>query len=104
MLSYELTPQSEEDLKGIARYTLKQWGKKQSMHYAGILEKSFREIASKAAYSRSFSERYPQVMVSHCEHHYIFYIHLDKKPPIIIAVLHERMDMLVRLKNRLNAP
>jgi len=53
MLPYELTPQSEEDLKGIARYTLKQWG---------------------------------------------------KKPPVIIAVLHERMDMLVRLINRLDAP
>jgi len=104
MPHYELTPQSEEDLKGIARYTLKQWGKKQSMHYAGILEKHFRMITSKAVYSRSFSERYSQVLVSHCEHHYIFYLQPDKKIPIIIAVLHERMDMLVRLKNRLDTP
>jgi len=104
MLPYKLTPQSEEDIKDIARYTLKQWGKKQSMHYAGLLEKHFRKITSKSVYSRNFSERYPQVLLSHCEHHYIFHIQSDKKPPIIIAVLHERMDMLVRLKNRLDAP
>jgi len=101
MLPYKLTLLAEEDIKGIARYTLKHWGKKQSMHYAGILGKYFRNIASGDVHSRSFSENFPQVKVSHCEHHYIFYIHPDKKPPVIIAVLHERMDLLVRLRNRL---
>ena len=38
MLPYKLTPQAEEDIKEIARYTLKQWGKKQSMLYAGMLD------------------------------------------------------------------
>jgi len=102
MLPYSLTRQAEEDIKEIARYTLKQWGKKQSMHYAGILEKCFREVAAGAEHSCSFSENYPQVKVCHCERHYIFYIHPAKKPPVIIAVLHERMDMLVRLNKRLN--
>jgi len=102
MLPYRLTLQAEEDMKGIARYTLGQWGKGQSMRYAVKLERCFREIVAGAVHSRSFSERYPQVKVSHCEHHYIFYIHpLDDKPPVVIAVLHERMDMLVRLKKRL---
>ena len=102
MLPYKLTPQAEEDIKEIARYTLKQWGKKQSMLYAGMLGNHFRKITAGSAHSRSFSEHYPQVKVSHCEHHYIFYIHPDKKPPVIIAVLHERMDMLARIENRLN--
>jgi len=102
MLPYELTPHAEEDLKRIARYTLKEWGKKQSAHYAGLLGNHFRKIASGAVHSHRFSERYPQLKVSHCEHHYIFYIHPDKKPPVIIAVLHERMDMLVRLRDRLD--
>ena len=40
--------------------------------------------------------------VCHCEHHYVFYICLPgDNQPVIIAVLHERMDMLVRLKTRL---
>jgi len=37
MLPYSLTQQAERDIKGIARYTLKQWGKDQSMRYAGKL-------------------------------------------------------------------
>jgi plasmid stabilization system protein ParE len=101
MLPYELTPLAEEDLKGIAQYTVKKWGVKQSLRYAELLENRFIEIADRIAYSRSFSKRYPQVMVSRCEHHYIFYIHPNEKVPCIIAVLHEKMDMLVRLENRL---
>jgi plasmid stabilization system protein ParE len=101
MPPYELTSHAEEDLKGIARYTLKQWGRKQSMHYAGRLERCLLGIATGTVHSHSFSERYSQVEVVHCEHHYVFFIHSDKKSPVIIAVLHERMDMLVRLRSRL---
>lgn len=79
MLPYELTFPAQEDLKKIARYTLTQWGQKQSMHYAGLLEKHFRAIATRAAHSHTFSKRYPQILVSRCEHHYIFYIHPAEK-------------------------
>jgi toxin ParE1/3/4 len=102
MLLYELTSAAQEDLKEIARYTLTEWGEKQSIHYAELLEARFCEIADRTAHYRQFSRRYPQVFVSRCEHHYIFYIHPDEKPPCIIAVLHERMDMLNRLKKRLD--
>lgn len=34
-----------------------------------------------------------------CGRHFVFY--LKKEPAEIIAVLHERMDFLARLKNRL---
>jgi plasmid stabilization system protein ParE len=100
MLLYELTALAQEDLKEIARYTLTQWSEKQSLHYAELLEKRFCEIAARTAYSRPLSIRYPQVLVSRCENHYIFYIHQERKPPRIIAILHERMNILKRLKNR----
>jgi plasmid stabilization system protein ParE len=64
-------------------------------------QEDFKNIANRTAYARSFSKRYPQVLVSRCEHHYIFYLHQEIKPPRIIAVLHERMDMLRRLTNRI---
>jgi toxin ParE1/3/4 len=101
MQPYLLTTSAEDDLKDIARYTLKQWGKKQSLQYASLLEKRFLEIADRTSLSRSFSEHYPQIQVARCEHHYIFYIHPEGKQPCIIAVLHERMDRVARLKNRL---
>lgn len=101
MLPYQLTVQAEEDLKDIARYTFKEWGEKQSLHYAELLEKRFSEIASRTALFRPFSKRFPQVLVSRCEHHYIFFILPESQPPCIIAILHGRMNMLERLKNRL---
>ncbi|MGZ8191574.1 MAG: type II toxin-antitoxin system RelE/ParE family toxin, partial [Methylococcaceae bacterium] len=98
MQPYVLTTSAEDDLKDIARYTLKHWGKKQSLHYACLLQTRFLEIADRTSFSRSFSERYPQIQVTHCEHHYIFYIHPEGKRPCIIA---KRMDWVARLKNRL---
>jgi len=102
MSPYTLTRLAEEDIKDIARYTLKQWGKKQSVHYASLLGNHFRAIASGSVCSHTVSEANPYLKVSHCEHHYVFYIHRDKQVPVIIAVLHERMDMLRRLKSRLD--
>lgn len=61
MLLYELTAAAQEDLRDIARYTFTQWGEKQSLHYAALLEMRFHEIAAKTAYYRSFSDRFPRV-------------------------------------------
>ena len=41
----------------------------------------------------------PLLRVVRCEHHYVFY--LKKKTPVIIAVLHEKMDVMQRLAGRL---
>lgn len=101
MRPYALTQLAANDLKDIARYTLNQWGKKQSLEYANLLEKRFQEIADKTAISRAFSIGYPQIRVTHCEHHYIFYTHDEGERACILAVLHERMDLVSRLQGRL---
>jgi len=101
MPPYQLIPAAEDDLREIARYTLKQWGKAQSLRYAALLEQCFMEIAGRSRLFRTPLERYPFLRVSRCQHHYVFYLHLESQPPRIIAVLHEKMDMLRRLANRL---
>ncbi len=101
MRPYVLTQLAANDLKEIARYTLNQWGKKQSIEYANLLEKRFQEIADRTAISRQFSKTYPQIRVKHCEHHYTFYVHDEGERPCILAVLHERMDLVSRLQDRL---
>jgi toxin ParE1/3/4 len=101
MLLYELTSQAESDIRSIIRYTLEQHGEKQAFHYKNALQERFSAIAERNVHSRSLSERYSQVLVTRCEHHYIFYIHPEGNKPRIIAIFHERMDMLTRLKERL---
>ena len=99
--TYALTPAAETDLREIARSTLRQWGTRQQRRYASLLEACFRGIADGSTRSKAFSERYPQVQVTRCEHHYVFFLYPEGQKPLIIAVLHERMDMLTRLGERL---
>ncbi len=101
MRPYELTRDAEADLEGIARYTIEEWGEAQAESYLGKISRCFKNIATHKTVSRTFSERFPSARVVRCEHHYILYLAPEGKKPIIFAVLHERMDMLTRLKNRL---
>ena len=102
MPPYDLTPAAEADLREIARYTLRQWGARQQQRYARHLAACFRRIAEGRVQSREFSERYPQVRVARCQHHYAFYVHPEGQKPLILAVLHEHMDLLARLGQRLS--
>jgi plasmid stabilization system protein ParE len=98
---YELTPEAKRDIRSIWLYTSEQWGERQADRYTALLENGMDRIARRRIVPRKFSARYPQVFVSRCEHHYIFYIHPDGKKPHILAVLHESMDVLTRLAERL---
>jgi len=102
MTAYLLIPEAEEDIKDIARYTLESWGEKQYFNYAASFERRFQEISNRTAQSRIFSKRFPQVLMTQCEHHYIFHIHKKGYVPLIIAILHERMDMLAWVENRVS--
>lgn len=101
MTPYELTPAAEADLREIARSTLRQWGAEQQRRYARLLETCFCGIADGSTRSKAFSARYPQVQVTRCEHHDVFFLYPAGQKPLIIAVLHERMDMLTRIGERL---
>ncbi len=47
---------------------------------------------------------YPALRMAYCEHHYVFCLPRDKVPALIVAVLDERIDLMVRLADRLNKP
>ena len=102
MPSYELTSDAEADLEKIAAYTLREWGAEQQIRYAELLEAGFHRIAAGSVIPRRFSEHYSHVFVTRCEHHYVFYIRPEGTPaPRILAVLHERMNLIARLRDRL---
>jgi toxin ParE1/3/4 len=100
MALYELTPDSDADLEEIARYTILEWGSQQASLYLDKLHNHFGSIASKNIIPKTFSKQFPQLLVTRCEHHYVFYLHPKKTKPVILAILHEKMDMVNRLKER----
>ena len=101
MADCELTSLAEEDLKSIARYTIKTWGLEQAKRYESLLADRFQKIAQGRVTPKHFLSHRLDLLFAHCEHHYIFYCTREDQPPLILAVFHERMDLMQRLKNRL---
>ena len=103
MADYELTPDADSDLLKIARYTIKTWGEEQAELYEGHLRSSFEAIARGKTRTRALLKSRPDLLVSRCEHHYVFYRLRKGQTLLIIAVLHENMDLMNQLRERLNA-
>ncbi len=101
MPAYELSIAAQDDLKSIARYTVEKWGLKQAKRYEAWLVKGFRKISKGHLPPRAFLSHRPDLLFTRCEHHYIFYVLRKEQPPLILAVFHENMDLMQRLKNRL---
>ena len=101
MTSYVLTKDAENDLREIARYTLKNHGVKKLQYYKGEINKKLNEIGKGKALERNFFENLPQVHVAKCEHHFIFFVTDNCVKPIIIAIIHESSDIVSRIKNRI---
>lgn len=98
----DFTTEAIKDLSGIASYTAETWGHGQALRYAELLNERFKKIAKGLIFSKLAFSKYPNVRVCRCEHHYIFFMHPQKsQKPVILAVLHERMNLLERLKERL---
>lgn len=99
MTSYRLTRLARADLIDIWLYTEATWGEEQADRYQDQLHDCCTGIAAGTANARSIPEL-NGVRYLHCQHHYLFFIEQDETV-VIIAVLHERMDLLQRLKGRL---
>lgn len=101
MADYDIAPGVVKDLEGIFDYTISQWGIEQAYRYKGKLSLHFKQIGLGKARTKSFLAKIPALQVSRCEHHYIFHLTRKKQPPLIVAVLHESMDMIRRISKRL---
>ena len=99
MKTYDLTRAAEEDLRGIWRYTYETWGFDQAETYFDRIVVCCEAVGRKRARSKTFAGLPDGIRIHRCEHHYIVW--LDEERPVIIALLHERMDFVRQLKDRL---
>lgn len=102
MTNYILSKDAQVDLREVARYTKRKWGKEQLTIYRKGLKTAFNAIGNNNVVPKKLSARYPQVFVTKYRYHYIFYITKNVEKPIIIAVIHERRDIVNRLTERLD--
>ncbi|PHQ81061.1 MAG: plasmid stabilization protein [Thalassobium sp.] len=99
MAEYELTLSAEEDLRDIWTYTFDTWGADQADRYLDQIERCCDVIGAGHARSKSIDQLPDEIRIHRCEHHYVVWIVGPR--PIIIAFLHERMDFVQRLRDRL---
>jgi plasmid stabilization system protein ParE len=102
MPEFLLTVGAEADLEAIAVYTVDTWGVEQARKYEHALTRHFRELADDAMRTKAALTGRDDIRVSRCEHHYVFSVK-HRGATVILAVLHERMDLLARLRARLES-
>lgn len=99
--AYILTAAAEADLREIIRYTRQQWGDAQVRRYVSQLERGIARLAAGEGSYRSLDEIYPSLRVARCEHHYVFCLPRENASALIVAIFHDRMDLMTRLASRL---
>ena len=101
MAGYVLTEAAESDLRAIVRYTRKKWGNAQVRQYIAKLEKGMASLAGGQGVFKDMSDLFPDLRMGWYEHHYIFCLPREDAPALIVAIFHERMDLMTRLDDRL---
>lgn len=103
MKAYVLTDAAEADLREIIRYTRRQWGDAQVRSYVAGLERGIERLAKGEGAFSELAAIHPGLRMALCEHHYVFCLPREAAPALIVALLHERMDLMSRVAERLRA-
>ncbi len=102
MTEYSLEDEAEYDLLEIGRYTTRTWSVDQAVRYLSALEDHFADLARKDALEKAVFDHRGDYRVSRCQHHYVFFVREDDDRVLVLAVLHENMDLIARFRERLD--
>lgn len=100
MLRLEYTKGALSDLDNIWEYSLENWGQTQAETYISQLEQSCHGLTQNGHVSRALLALPANIDYIKSQHHYIFFVK-SEKVVTILAILHERMDLIARLEDRL---
>ena len=65
------------------------------------VESSIVHLATGRGAFKDMSDLHPALRMARCEHHYIFRLPRAGEPSLVVALFHERMDLMTRLQSRL---
>ena len=99
--NYVLLAEAETDFRAVLRHTRKRWGEAQARSYAAKLKNCIERVATGHGFAKDMSSLYPGLRLMRCEHHFIFCVSRDDETVLVVAIFHERMDLMLRLAKRL---
>lgn len=101
MTLYERSQAALQDWQDIVEYTLDRHGAGQTEKYTAGLIRCIEAMAQNSGHFKEIEVDGLTVRIKHCQKHYIFSLIRKNAPMMVIALFHERMDLMSRLKNRL---
>ncbi len=99
--THVLAPAAAADLREIARYTQDQWGDAQARRYAAQIDEGCAALAAGKPPCKDLGHLLPGLRSKLVGSHFVFGLVRESRPTLILAVLHERMDLMQRLSQRL---
>lgn len=99
MLVFRLTPDAQDDLIEIRRYTLQQWGAEQSQKYLREIRNTIGLLAETPALGKLRPEVGANVHSFPQGSHIIYYV-VHNQQMVVFGVLHKRMAPLAHLNER----
>lgn len=99
--SFVYAPEAQAELREIVRYTARQWGAAQARVYARQIDEAADDLATGRGIFKDFGAVLPGLRVKAVGSHFVFCVLRSGKPALVLAVLHQRMDLMARLKARL---
>jgi toxin ParE1/3/4 len=99
MSTFTLTNKAKADLKSVATYMQRKWGKSQRGIYLKQFDDAFHlladtpEVETKCDFIKLGYRKFPNIS------HIIFYRIRDKTQIEIIRILHKRMDAEINMRN-----
>jgi toxin ParE1/3/4 len=102
MSKFTLTDKAKDDLKKIARFTQKRWGKEQRNIYLKSLDSCFHQLGDNPAMGRACDEIKPGYYKFPTGSHVVYYRSKTEKQIEIVRVLHESMDVELQISDEQN--
>lgn len=96
MPGFRLSKAAQNDVRGIARYTQKEWGKAQRRRYLDGLNDKFEILSRSPTITAERPDFDPPVRIHSYEKHLIVYV-IDHGGILIVRVLHQSMDVPAHL-------
>ncbi|HDS1667651.1 type II toxin-antitoxin system RelE/ParE family toxin [Stenotrophomonas maltophilia] len=101
MTAYVLTDDAEADLRSVIRYSRRQWGDAQARRYVTTMQQEVDRLVAGHSAAKDMGDLYPSLRMGRCGHHYVFFLPAGNSPTLVVAIFHERMDLMTRVAARL---
>lgn len=97
MIKYRLLPAAKADLRGIWRYSSKEWSRAQANGYIRSINDAIDRLAEGRLMSRPIDSIRPGYRKLSVGSHFVIFSHDDDGMISVVRILHQRMDVLAHL-------